>query len=527
MLRTDRRLNPRTRLNNLAYIQIEPNNGGIVLNVSRKGLCFHSIAPVEPNGGVRLSIVEQNRRIPLSAAQVWTDQAKKVSGLCFSTLTEEARQQIQSWIDEGSIPAEEPRSSTVGAVLRRALPSLVTVPFRADSRARRRIERAAARLRLRMRLQWHGFSGGLATGFLLCALVCSILLFGYAHRFQFGESLIRWGERLTGRPQTAGSVVNAPPSIQPSVALPASTRQTPGVKASSATQTLASALPPTSQQSFAGARNSGRGEAPPSSPPDEAAKSGDRNAAATATESERSNPQTAQPGTSLDKSVVPSFRFDSSIRPQRPLFSTPLPMTPGTPPAEHAASPNAFTASSPIAPPAKASTSSTTEMYFELGRFKDQMLAQSVSEKLVQSGFRTKVLEKGHLWLNRYQVLVGPYSQEEETAKAERELLSRGYKPRPYERGSRDFSLSSGLMLNGIRLPGGDFTISWESYLTHAIVKFIQGNDFSTTARGRWVQRGTRYFENEFVYLKNADGSRTLVEVHFSGLDRALAFGNL
>jgi SPOR domain len=179
-----------------------------------------------------------------------------------------------------------------------------------------------------------------------------------------------------------------------------------------------------------------------------------------------------------------------------------------------------------LAPPSKASASETAQMYFELGRFKDEIRAQSIAGRLADAGFHTTVVEKGHLWLNRYQVLVGPYHQEQETAKVERELLSRGYKPRPFERGSRSFMFSPGLMLNGIRLPGGDFTISWESYLTHATVKFIQRNDVCTVAQGRWVQRSKRYSVNEFEYVKNPDGSRTLLEVHFSGLDRALAFGN-
>jgi hypothetical protein len=165
-------------------------------------------------------------------------------------------------------------------------------------------------------------------------------------------------------------------------------------------------------------------------------------------------------------------------------------------------------------------------MYFELGRFKDETLAHSIADRLAEAGFPASVVEKGHLWLNRYEVLVGPYDEEDKSAKAESELVSRGYKPRPLERGSRSFIFTVSLMLNGTSLPGGDFTISWESYLTHAMVKFIQDNGVRTIARGRWVQRSKRYSSNEFVYLQNPDGSRTLTEIHFLGLDRALAFGN-
>jgi hypothetical protein len=45
-----------------------------------------------------------------------------------------------------------------------------------------------------------------------------------------------------------------------------------------------------------------------------------------------------------------------------------------------------------------------------------------------------------------------------------------------------------------------------------------------TTTRGHWVKRERRFSANEFVYMKNPDGSKTLVEIHFSGLDQALVF---
>jgi len=53
----ERRQIPRTTLERLAYLQIEPDNGGIVLNVSNDGLCFHSIAAVEKNGPLRFSAI--------------------------------------------------------------------------------------------------------------------------------------------------------------------------------------------------------------------------------------------------------------------------------------------------------------------------------------------------------------------------------------------------------------------------------------------------------------------------------------
>jgi len=117
----ERRQIPRTTLDRLAYIHIEPNNGGIVLNVSNDGLCFHCIAAVEKNGPLRFSLLEQNRRIAACGELAWTDEVHKVAGVRFTTLTADARQQVQDWISQPAVPLEE-HSSTLGSALLKAFP---------------------------------------------------------------------------------------------------------------------------------------------------------------------------------------------------------------------------------------------------------------------------------------------------------------------------------------------------------------------------------------------------------------------
>ncbi len=169
--------------------------------------------------------------------------------------------------------------------------------------------------------------------------------------------------------------------------------------------------------------------------------------------------------------------------------------------------------------------SSTSQMYFELGRFKDQLLANNTSDQLAHLGFHASVIQKGHLWMNSYYVLVGPYRNDEEARGVHKNLLSRGYKPRPFERGSRGFLFGSGVTLNGTKLPVGDFTISWESYVVDAKVKFVKDHDVLATADGKWITRPNKYQRNEFVYVRHSDGSRNLIEIHFSGMNQALVFG--
>jgi hypothetical protein len=163
-------------------------------------------------------------------------------------------------------------------------------------------------------------------------------------------------------------------------------------------------------------------------------------------------------------------------------------------------------------------------MFFELGKFKDEQRARDLGDRVSQLGLHPSVVQKGHLWMNAFYVLVGPYGNPEEAARTHKDLLSHGYNPRPFERGSRSFTFISGLTLAGATLPVGDFTINWESYVTDAKVKFAQGNSVLATASGQWVKRPARYQRDEYVYVKSGNGSRLLREIHFSGLDRALVF---
>lgn len=128
--------------------------------------------------------------------------------------------------------------------------------------------------------------------------------------------------------------------------------------------------------------------------------------------------------------------------------------------------------------------------------------------------------------MSSFYVLVGPYGNQEEATRTQKDLVSHGYKPRPFERGSRSFSFISALTLEGARLPVGDFTITWESHVTDAKVKFAQGGDVLATADGQWVKRPGRYQQDEYVYVESSNGSRLLREIHFSGLDRTLVFRN-
>jgi PilZ domain/SPOR domain len=533
----ERRHIPRTTMEKLASIHIEPNNGGIVLNVSGEGLCFHSVAAVEKNGPLRFSLLEQNRRIAACGELAWTDEMQKVGGVRFTTLTAEAREQVQNWISKPAAPREEHETSTLGSALLKAFPTFRAHRSDAIADSGSSSAFAVALLKMRVRIRVSGFARGLATGLIISALSTFAFLL-YAHRSDVGESLIHLGERLAAKPEGEKQSALLAPQMVSKTEQPAS-----AVRA----QTPAGAQSPVSAQTPVRVNTSMSAPSPARREIRAPFKTPDRAQIPV----EQPSKLLAQPLASPAKQQQPTFQpaLSTNVTAQAANSSVPQhsvvrasvdTAAPAPSAASQAAAPsspganvsaNTFSALAPagsvqVSSFSEATAVSLPQMYFELGKFKDEMGAHDLSDKVAQLGLRPSVIQKGHLWINSFYVLVGPYGNQEEATRTQKDLVSHGYKPRPFERGSRSFNFVSALTLEGARLPVGHFLITWESYVSDTKVKFAQGSDVLARADGHWVKRAWRYQRNEYVYVKSSNGSRLLREIHFSGLDRALVFRN-
>lgn len=96
-MQTERRQFPRKPLKNLAYINIEPNNGGIVVDVSEGGLRFHSAGPVPAEGQVKFWFsVNSTDHLNAIGELVWTDDSRKTGGIRFIELPYDVRAKLRS-----------------------------------------------------------------------------------------------------------------------------------------------------------------------------------------------------------------------------------------------------------------------------------------------------------------------------------------------------------------------------------------------------------------------------------------------
>ncbi len=110
---SDRRQFPRTKLVEIAYIGMGPENGGLVLDVSDGGLSFHSVAPVQRAETVRFLLsLRGHSRIEGAGEVVWTNEMKTVCGLKFTALSSGAREYLNNWTNL-SRPPEAAREAPV------------------------------------------------------------------------------------------------------------------------------------------------------------------------------------------------------------------------------------------------------------------------------------------------------------------------------------------------------------------------------------------------------------------------------
>jgi hypothetical protein len=524
-----------------AYINIEPNNGGIVLNVSSGGLCFHSFDAVKRNGTIRFWFSDHNQRIEANAELAWMDETQK-GGLRFIALPPEAREQIGNWISQPALSPSVAAVPTPAVPPPRTFPSLVTSRPDEKGAPSASAPLAVVSPEVKVAMPLSGFSGGLATGLLVAALVALAFLFNN-YRREFGESLIRWGERFAARPQEqaqaglpAQSMVMPAPQTVPSLQVASPTLQKPiSPPPQVASPSPRTVSPPQVVLSAAPQKKSAAAVPLPAPPPERVVAQLLANTA----KPEQAKVEPAALITPTPVTATPAKDLAPTVPATGPAISSDPSLNVSLPTAAAAPDVNVTPAKTgvvsqlaPVSRPTVQAEESgtqnadaTSEMYFEIGKFKDPLQAHDTTDRLAQLGFPATAVQKGHLWRNSYHVLVGPYEDENKAKVTNQDLVSRGFKPRPFERGSRSISFRSGLTLNGARAPVGDYTVSWESYVTDASVKLLHDNSVVATADGRWVKRDVKYAHDAYVYRRNLDGSRTLLEIHFGGMSQALVFG--
>jgi TonB family protein len=92
-----RRSHARYKMDSLAYVDFDPDNGAILVDLGEGGLGFQSFLPVSSNHALRIKLKLPRGSIEGYAEVTWLDESGKGGGLRFVDLSSEARAQIRDW----------------------------------------------------------------------------------------------------------------------------------------------------------------------------------------------------------------------------------------------------------------------------------------------------------------------------------------------------------------------------------------------------------------------------------------------
>ena len=80
--------------------------------------------------------------------------------------------------------------------------------------------------------------------------------------------------------------------------------------------------------------------------------------------------------------------------------------------------------------------------------------------------------------------------------------------------------------VSGKQLPAGEYFVKWDGSGPNIELNILKGNKVVATAPARLVDLSQKSSSDSAILQQNADGSKSLTEIHFSGKKYALAIGN-
>ena len=201
----------RKRTQQVVYLELGRNDGGVMLNLSEDGCGFQPISPVE-RGRTRFAFqISGGRRIAGEGEVEWRDGAGVTGGLRFIDLSAEARNQIRVWLEDSNAVEEPAEASWASTPLTEAeappvplappwshIP-LESLPILENERARFPMlrENGSFSAHARSVAVWRGIAS-VTTVAALAALIA-------VYQQEVGNSMIWLGKTLTGK--TRASVV--------------------------------------------------------------------------------------------------------------------------------------------------------------------------------------------------------------------------------------------------------------------------------------------------------------------------------
>jgi TonB family protein len=98
---SERRKAARVSLKSVIYVELEPGNGGLILNLSDDGLAVQAAEPIVGAAfpHLRFCLPDSTKWIEAEGKLVWEGASRKEAGIQFIRISTEARAQIRTWLN--------------------------------------------------------------------------------------------------------------------------------------------------------------------------------------------------------------------------------------------------------------------------------------------------------------------------------------------------------------------------------------------------------------------------------------------
>src|SRR5256885_11683696 len=149
LMRYEKRQIARKRTDQLLYLELGGDNGGIILNLSEEGCNFQAIGPVMEKELPFEFALGGGQQIHGKGQITWPDATRQLGGLRFNGLSADHRQQIRAWLQETNAIEDSDEEFALAAA---------AAPVDSLAKLRRK------QLREEARLQWESAQQGAANG---------------------------------------------------------------------------------------------------------------------------------------------------------------------------------------------------------------------------------------------------------------------------------------------------------------------------------------------------------------------------
>jgi hypothetical protein len=134
MTTPERRRTPRTKVREIVYVDMGPNNGGVVLNVSEGGIAISTAVPIQRTAVIQFSLLVSGAgRMDGAGGVAWSNKSGKTFGLRFASFSGEAGGRLSRWVNPVSVPKASSQSQKPGSESRKRVSPHSRVSTSVDS----------------------------------------------------------------------------------------------------------------------------------------------------------------------------------------------------------------------------------------------------------------------------------------------------------------------------------------------------------------------------------------------------------